>query len=143
MSTAHDVPRGEFWRPPMDANRVETPAEASASSCARCGTDYVVGSRFCHVCGSEREPQLSRSRVRVSQWLDIHRIEEALGLGVASLVAFIVGVVCTLAAIGTGLVFTANTVLDWQAVQIWRVEWLLAAIAAFVAGVLLKKHVVE
>ena len=39
---------------------------------------------------------------------------------------------------GTGLVYTAATVLDWQAVQIWRIEWLLAAIAAFLAGILLR-----
>jgi hypothetical protein len=139
MSTAHDVTREEFWRPPVETNRIETPAETNASSCARCGTPYVVGSRFCHVCGSEREPQLSRPRFQVSRWLDIHRLQEALGLTIGSLIAFIVGVICVLAAIGTGLIFTANTVLDWQAVQIWRVEWLLAAITAFVAGVLLKR----
>jgi hypothetical protein len=35
--------------------------------------------------------------------------------------------------------YTAATVLDWQAVQIWRIEWLLASAAAFLAGILLKK----
>jgi hypothetical protein len=39
--------------------------------------------------------------------------------------------------------FTAGTVLDWQAVQIWRVEWLLGAAAAFLAGILLKKADVQ
>jgi len=43
-----------------------------------------------------------------------------------------------LAAVGTGLVYTASTVLDWQAVQIWRIEWLLAAVVAFLGGILLK-----
>ena len=138
MSTAQDVSREEFWRPPMDTKRVEAPAE-TATACERCGSQYVVGSRFCHVCGSEREPQLSRPRFQVSRWLDIHSLQQSLGLGIASLVAFIVGVICTLAAIGTGLIFTANTVLDWQAVQIWRVEWLLAAVVAFLAGILLKR----
>jgi len=37
------------------------------------------------------------------------------------------------------LFFTAATVLDWQAVQLWRIEWLLGAAVAFVAGILLKK----
>ena len=124
----------------MDMKRVEASAE-TASACERCGTQYVVGSRFCHVCGSEREPQLSRPRFQISRWLDIHSLQKSLGLGIASLVAFIVGLICTLAAIGTGLIFTANTVLDWQAVQIWRVEWLLAAVAAFLAGILLKRPV--
>ena len=141
MSTTHDVPREEFWRPPVDTKRMETPAETNASACERCGTPYVVGSRFCHVCGSEREPQLSRPRFQISRWMDIHRLQESLGLSLGSLIAFIVGVICTLSAIGTGLVFTANTVLDWQAVQIWRVEWLLAAIAAFLTGILLKRSV--
>jgi hypothetical protein len=35
---------------------------------------------------------------------------------------------------------TAKTFVDWQAIQFYRVEWLLAATAAFVAGILLKKH---
>jgi hypothetical protein len=29
--------------------------------------------------------------------------------------------------------------LDWQAVQLWRIEWLLGATASFLAGILLKK----
>jgi hypothetical protein len=35
--------------------------------------------------------------------------------------------------------FSARTLVDWQAIQLWRIEWLLAAIAAFVVGLLLKK----
>jgi hypothetical protein len=75
----------------------------------------------------------------LSSMLGIRRLQEALGLTTGSLIAFIIGVVCTLAAIGTGLIFTATTVLDWQAVQVWRIEWLLAAAAAFLAGLLLKR----
>jgi len=30
-------------------------------------------------------------------------------------------------------------VLEWEAVQAFRIQWLLAAVAAFVAGLLLKK----
>jgi hypothetical protein len=39
----------------------------------------------------------------------------------------------------TGFLFSATTLLDWQAVQLWRIEWLLAATAIFAAGFLLKK----
>ena len=67
------------------------------------------------------------------------RIKDALGLSTGALIAFVIGVGCVLAAIGTGLMYTAATVLDWQAVQAWRMEWLLAAITAFVAGILLKR----
>jgi hypothetical protein len=55
------------------------------------------------------------------------------------LVAFILGCACVIAAVFTGFMFTATTLLDWQAVQIWRIEWLLAALAMFAAGLLLKK----
>jgi cytosine/uracil/thiamine/allantoin permease len=65
-------------------------------------------------------------------------MQERLGLPLASVLALFVGVICALAAVGTGLIYTATTVLDWQAVQIWRIEWLLAAIVAFLAGILLK-----
>jgi hypothetical protein len=34
---------------------------------------------------------------------------------------------------------TAKTFVDWQAIQFYRAEWLLAATASFVAGILLKK----
>ena len=44
-----------------------------------------------------------------------------------------------LAALLVGFIFSANTVLDWQAVQMWRIEWLLAAVACFVAGILLRQ----
>ena len=66
-------------------------------------------------------------------------VREGLGLSIGSLIAFIAGIACIAAAVATGFVYTAATVLDWQAVQIWRVEWLLAAVAALVAGILLKK----
>ena len=65
-------------------------------------------------------------------------MQTRLGLSLASMIAFVLGVICALAAIGTGLIYTTSTVLDWQAVQVWRIEWLLAAIVAFLAGILLK-----
>jgi len=34
---------------------------------------------------------------------------------------------------------TAKTLVDWQAIQFYRAEWLLGATASFVAGILLKK----
>jgi len=37
------------------------------------------------------------------------------------------------------LIYSAQTILAWQAMQYWRIEWLLGAIASFAAGCLLKK----
>ena len=129
--------RHEFWRPPMQDRRHE--GRTTAETCERCGTDFIVGARFCHVCGHERMPLVGRSETRFSRFFEMSRIKEALGLSTGALIAFVIGVGCVLAAIGTGLMYTAATVLDWQAVQMWRVEWLLAAITTFVAGILLKR----
>lgn len=77
--------------------------------------------------------------MELARELAFHRIKERIGLPTAALVAFLAGLTCVLAAILVGFIFSANTVLDWQAVQIWRIEWLLGAAAAFLSGILLKK----
>jgi hypothetical protein len=128
----------DYWQPPR--GQAEAPAyQAQALACPECGTEFVVGSRFCHVCGAEREAISEGGSRGFTEWLDFTRIREFVGLSAASLVCLIAGVVCVLAAIITGFIYTANTVLDWQAVQVWRIEWLLAATAAFIAGILLKR----
>jgi hypothetical protein len=71
--------------------------------------------------------------------LDISVVRERLELSVASLAFLILGITCMVAAVLTGFVYRATTVLDWEAVQAWRMEWLLAASAAMLAGILLKK----
>jgi hypothetical protein len=135
-NTASVHERGEFWRPPTES-RQEGVSQVATETCTRCNSELMAGSRFCHVCGTERATEFSRRGW--TQYLDVHLIQDRLGLSLASVVAFIIGVICALAAIGTGLIFTANTVLDWQAVQVWRIEWLLAAVVAFLAGILLNR----
>jgi cytochrome c biogenesis protein CcdA len=56
------------------------------------------------------------------------------------MVCFIAGVLCVIAAIVTGFLYTANTFTDWQAIQIWRAQWLIAAGVAFLCGVLLNSR---
>ncbi len=136
MSEALHNAEQEFWRPPAQTQPVRTQVE----TCARCGAEFVLGARYCHVCGGEREPLLDYSGGTFSRWLDFHQIRTALGLSTGALVAFIFGVGCVVAAILTGFLFTASTVLDWQAVQVWRIEWLLGGVAAFLAGLLLNKR---
>jgi hypothetical protein len=133
---AHNVHQ-EYWRPP---NAGQSDASLRGQLvCQQCGAEFIMGARFCHVCGSEREPLVGYTSNRLVQVLDFQRIREGLGLSTVSMVAFIIGVGCLIAAIATGFIFSAATVLDWQAVQIWRIEWLLGAAAAFLAGILLKK----
>ncbi len=138
MSEAVHNSTQEFWRPPAQAQSVRVQVE----NCSRCGAEFIVGSRFCHVCGNQREALVDYSGGRISRFLDFHRIKATLGLSTGALVAFIMGLGCVLAAVLTSFMFTASTVLDWQAVQMWRIEWLLAAAAAFLAGILLKKNAV-
>ena len=142
MSEAVHHVEHEYWRPPAQTARVidAAPAIGGQLICAQCGSEFIMGSRFCHVCGSERESLAGSGAVRRwAQILDFTRIREALALSLGSMIAFFAGIGCILAAIAIGFIFSAATFQDWQAVQIWRIEWLLAGAAAFLAGILLKK----
>ena len=144
--TAHNVPQ-EYWRPPASATADSEPKSTSGlvEACDRCETEFMVGARFCHICGAVRPTVAAATTPRIPRvwtWLrhlEFHNIRERLGLPTLSLVAFFIGMGCLLAAITVGLVFSAQTVLDWQAVQVWRIQWLLAGAVAFIAGILLKK----
>jgi hypothetical protein len=134
--------RQEFWKPVITQHAESLPASmATDQLCQSCGTGYVLGSRFCHICGADRHVNLADASAAsaLRDWFDFAGIRDMLGQTTASLVAFILGFIFLIAAAITGFLFTATTLLDWQAVQIWRIEWLLAAAAVFVAGVLLKK----
>jgi uncharacterized protein (DUF983 family) len=132
----------QYWSPVLES-RAAAGTAAETELCPRCGTEFIIGSRYCYVCGTDRDlPGVARRRAIFDwkRWLDFATLQQRLGMGAASLVAFIVGCLCLLAAALTGVMFTATTMIDWQAVQVWRIEWLLASIAAFIAGVLLKKN---
>src|ERR1700691_412264 len=49
----------EFWRSPTVAqplagDSVEATSQRAVEACAGCGTEYMIGARFCHACGLER-----------------------------------------------------------------------------------------
>jgi hypothetical protein len=98
------------------------------------------------VCGAQRsEPVLAQPSswarfAELARYLEFHRIKERIGLPTSALVAFLAGIACALAALLVGFIFSANTVLDWQAVQVWRIQWLLGAASAFLAGILLRRN---
>jgi hypothetical protein len=73
------------------------------------------------------------------QYLHFHEIKRRIGLPTAALIAFMIGLGCVAGAIGVSLVYRASNLAEFQAIQMWRIEWLLAATASFVAGILLKK----
>lgn len=72
-------------------------------------------------------------------YFTFHDIKNRLGLSTASFIAFLVGLGCIAGALLVGL-FNAKNLVDWQAIQFYRAEWLLAATAAFVAAILFKKE---
>src|SRR5437764_14404195 len=51
MSDAVRDAQQEFWRPPLSQ---PTAATNLAESCRRCGTEFMVGATFCHICGTGR-----------------------------------------------------------------------------------------
>jgi MFS family permease len=135
----------EFWRPPV----VQTePATSSlAGACASCSSEFMVGARFCHVCGASRSPVASSSlqqgwmpSLEFLKVLEFQNIKEWLRLSTASLVAFLIGMGCLLAAVLVGAVYSVQSLADFQAIQLWRIEWLLAGVAAFVVAILLKRN---
>lgn len=98
----------------------------------------------------------NRTRARVRPWLDrasslskaslppwlqylhFHEIKRWVGLPTASLVAFFIGLGCVAGALCVSFFYRASNLAEFQAIQMWRMEWLLAATASFVAGILLK-----
>jgi hypothetical protein len=127
----------EFWQRPLVA--VEAARPGLVEVCDGCSTEFMVGSLFCHVCGASREARPSTA-AHWTLYLQFHNIKGALGLSTASLVAFVVGLACLLmAAVAVSMIYSVQTFNDFQAVQFYRMQWLLGAIAAFAAGLLLKK----
>jgi hypothetical protein len=166
----------EFWRSPTvlePAVEAALPAASQemAQACAACGSEFMIGARFCHVCGQRRlalvEPALDASsmltlsaphaawlRTQINSvaaywrefdfpdwlhYLHFHEIKRWVGLPTASLLAFIIGLGCVAGTLGVSLFYHASNLAEFQAIQMWRIEWLLAATASFVAGILLKK----
>jgi hypothetical protein len=170
QDTQHD-----FWRSPTVLEPMEsvlpTAPQQMAPACVDCGTEFMIGARFCHTCGLRRPAAAevgldaavmaglwarSVARVRSSsdsavalwrrtsfpdwlQYLHFHEIKRWVGLPTAALIAFMIGLGCVAGAIGVSLFYRASNLAEFQAVQMWRIEWLLAATASFVAGILLKK----
>jgi len=72
------------------------------------------------------------------KYLHFHEIKRGVGLPTGSLIAFLIGLGCVAGAIGVSLFYRATNLAEFQAIQMWRMEWLLGATASFVAGILLR-----
>jgi hypothetical protein len=155
--------------PEPATSAVPVAATGMADACDDCGTEFMIGASFCHTCGLRRPAMpsaniqaavglwprslaIARSwstsvvtgwqKISLPHWvqyLHFHEIQRSIGLPTASLIAFIAGVGCVFGMIGVSLFYKASNLAEFQAIQMWRIEWLLGATAAFVAGILLKK----
>jgi len=148
MAHAADSMQPEFWRPPVTTPRPQqVPAgdRSHLETCQTCGTEFVLGARFCHVCGAGRDAEVETpnetywmkaiDRIKL---IDLTKLKEMLHLPTASLIAMFFGVACVIAALVTSFLYKATTLSEWEAIQAWRIEWLLAAAVAFILGILLK-----
>ena len=133
----------DFWRP-AQAPRVGIDSVFPAECCANCGTEFTFGARYCHACGLSRGP-LALPSSSLRHWAGLGRfllgvkgLRERLGLNPPSFVLLLLAAGCALAALFVGIIYRVTTVLDWQALQAWRVEWMLGAITALLAALLLR-----
>jgi hypothetical protein len=175
MAEAVQDAQPEFWQsPPVLEPVVEAivPLLASemAETCGDCASEFMIGAKFCHACGSSRPALASagaqdgvarlwtRAAIMAGQtgnvfsnvlrtltlpawlrYLHFHEIKRTVGLSTGAFIAFMVGLGCVAGAIGVSLFFKSSNLAEFQAIQMWRIEWLLGATASFVAGILLKK----
>ena len=137
MAEAADQIQHDFWRAPVPASQDVTGLERR-STC-RCGTEFLVSSLYCHACGATRPDRSTGRTFEIPGAAELSSLAKRLELTTPAVVAFLLGILCVVGALMVSLFFSVRTLLDWQAIQLWRIEWLLAAIASFVAGCLLKK----
>jgi hypothetical protein len=138
----------EFWRPPVVTQTVislpAAPAPLNAvESCGGCRAEFMPGSRFCYLCGAPRGAEaigkLWTRHISFLRVLGFHHIKQGLGLPIPSLVGLFAGICCLVAALAVGRVLVVQNATEFQALQLLRIEWLLGSVAAFLAGILLKR----
>jgi len=135
----------EFWRPPL-TQPVAEPALAEA--CRRCGTEFMVGAAFCHICGLGRHRSSGQPNsgfthhFQFLRAMEFSSVKRWFGLPIPSLCAFLVGSGFLIVALSVGLL-SVHDYSDFEAIQLWRIQWLMAACAAFLAGILLKARKTE
>src|SRR5262249_49375545 len=126
----------EFWRPPL----TQPAASELAEICRRCGTEFMVGAAFCHICGANRHRAASTTGTNWLKSFDfVHAIEWRkvnawFGLPLPSLCAFLGGVACLIVALAVGFTDVRDSVSDFEAVQLWRIQGLGGGRAALLGG---------
>jgi hypothetical protein len=134
----------EYWRPAPSAGSLQShvyQTQGNEAFCSICGTPYAAGARYCHLCGESRDEDLRFEHTnRFMNRLDFDVLRIQFGFSTWSLVFLFAASVFLLAMLMTGAIHNAATPAEWQAVQTWRIEWLLAAVAALLAANLFKSR---
>ena len=133
----HDA-QHEFWRPPVVAAEA---ARAGHGGGLRRLRHRIYGrlAFLPRLRGCSRGATSATAATGHST-CEFQNIKRTLGLSIASLVAFRRRMACLLmAGVAVGMIYSVQTFNDFQAVHSYRMQWLLGAIAAFAAGLLLKK----
>jgi hypothetical protein len=120
----------EYWKP-------QRPAIFRVESCKNCKNELVIGSSYCHLCGQKRDA--GAQPAKPLDLLDWTAVRKQLGLSSLSLGCAIFGLVCAVLAVLTGVLFNPGSGRDIQTISTWRLEWLIAALAAFTAANLFRK----
>jgi hypothetical protein len=138
MSDAISKLRARYWTPAQDQEEPSSPPVRPdlATACEHCRSEFLIGARYCHVCGAKRRP-LAKGGLEGSLWADLSRLPELLGLATAPLLAAAAGLICVLAAVVSMFADDGNP--PGETVHADSVLWMLGAIAALLLGILLKK----
>jgi cytosine/uracil/thiamine/allantoin permease len=105
----------------------------------------MVGAAFCHLCGTNRHRADAPPTQNWTKYfepvrtLDFAKIRGWFGLPLPSLCAFLIGIVFLIIALTMGLM-SVHDYSDFEAIQLWRIQWLMGTCAAFLAGILLKSR---
>lgn len=132
----------EFWRPPARHAATEP---VLADACRRCDTEFIGGAAFCHICGGNRQRADALPAGNLTKHFEFvrsfgfARLRDALALPWPALCGFMAGIGFLIVAMSLGLM-SVHDYSDFEAIQLWRIQWLMAACAAFLAGILLKNR---
>lgn len=154
MSTNPLRREGAYWKPVLDYEHWEpqTPSPQTGTAtmtpepavrhdlCQHCEAEFVVDSPFCRMCGHAKDSVVAREQKSFWQAMDFSWLQRQLGLSLGAMICFVLGLACIGAAVATGFLYTASTFGDWQAIQAWRSQWLVAAGVAFICGILLNNR---
>ena len=70
--------------------------------------------------------------------IEFSRVRAWFGLPLPCLLSFLVGVAFLIVAISVSFIEVGDSLSGFEAIQLWRIQWLMAACAAFLVGILFK-----